>query len=33
MPSHFRIGLGGDSESLAKGLERLGEALDQNRVR
>jgi aspartate/methionine/tyrosine aminotransferase len=29
MPSHFRIGLGGDSESLAQGLERLGDALDE----
>ena len=29
MPSHFRIGLGGDSESLAQGLERIGDALDE----
>ena len=29
MPAHFRIGLGGDSETLAEGLERLGSALDE----
>jgi aspartate/methionine/tyrosine aminotransferase len=29
MPAHFRIGLGGDSDSLAQGLERLGAALDE----
>jgi aspartate/methionine/tyrosine aminotransferase len=29
MPGHFRIGFGGDSESLEQGLERLGAALDQ----
>jgi aspartate/methionine/tyrosine aminotransferase len=29
MPAHFRIGLGGDSETLADGLERLGKALDE----
>jgi len=28
MPAHFRIGLGGDSETLAAGLERLSSALD-----
>jgi aspartate/methionine/tyrosine aminotransferase len=28
MPTHFRIGLCGDSESLEQGLERLGAALD-----
>lgn len=35
-PSHFRIGLGGDTESLIEGLRRLGAALDemlQNRAR
>ena len=31
MPAHFRIGLGGDSESLAQGLERIGAALDEIR--
>jgi hypothetical protein len=29
MPAHFRVGLGGDSETLAEGLNRLGEALDE----
>jgi aspartate/methionine/tyrosine aminotransferase len=29
MPAHFRVGLGGDSETLAEGLERLGKALDE----
>jgi aspartate/methionine/tyrosine aminotransferase len=29
MPAHFRVGLGGDSETLAQGLERLGSALDE----
>ncbi len=29
IPEHFRIGLGGDSDSLEQGLERLGDALDQ----
>ena len=29
MPAHFRIGLGGDSETLATALERLGSALDE----
>ena len=28
MPAHFRIGLGGDSETLVAGLERLSSALD-----
>jgi aspartate/methionine/tyrosine aminotransferase len=28
MPAHFRIGLGGDSETLAAGLERVSSALD-----
>ena len=28
LPAHFRLGLGGDSETLAEGLERLGKALD-----
>lgn len=31
MPDHFRIGIGGDSEALAAGLERLGAALDERR--
>lgn len=31
MPSHFRVGLGGDSETLVDGLERLGSALDELR--
>jgi aspartate/methionine/tyrosine aminotransferase len=29
MPGHFRIGLGGDSETMAEGLVRLGAALDE----
>lgn len=29
MPAHFRIGLGGDSETLEEGLKRLGAALDE----
>jgi aspartate/methionine/tyrosine aminotransferase len=29
MPDHFRVGLGGDSGTLAEGLERLGKALDE----
>jgi aspartate/methionine/tyrosine aminotransferase len=29
MPDHFRIGLGGDSETLTAGLERVGSALDE----
>ena len=29
MPGHFRVGLGGDSENLTQGLERLGKALDE----
>lgn len=29
MPAHFRIGIAGDSEVLKKGLEQLGEALDE----
>jgi aspartate/methionine/tyrosine aminotransferase len=37
LPAHFRIGLGGDSETLTEGLQRLGAALDelqlQNRAR
>jgi len=37
MPAHFRIGLGGDSETMAEGLRRLGASLDevtlQNRAR
>jgi aspartate/methionine/tyrosine aminotransferase len=29
MPAHFRIGLGGDTEVLKEGLDRLGRALDE----
>jgi aspartate/methionine/tyrosine aminotransferase len=29
MPAHFRIGLGGDSETMVEGLVRLGAALDE----
>jgi aspartate/methionine/tyrosine aminotransferase len=29
MPDHFRVGVGGDSGTLAEGLERLGKALDE----
>jgi len=29
MPAHFRIGLGGDTETMAEGLVRLGAALDE----
>ena len=29
LPEHFRIGIAGESEILERGLERLGEALDQ----
>jgi aspartate/methionine/tyrosine aminotransferase len=29
MPAHFRVGLGGDSETLVAGLDRLGSALDE----
>lgn len=31
MPSHFRLGIGGDSETFVAGLERLGKALDEVR--
>jgi len=31
MPAHFRIGMGGDSETFSEGLERLGAALDELR--
>lgn len=31
MPAHFRVGLGGDKESLAEGLDRIGRALDELR--
>jgi aspartate/methionine/tyrosine aminotransferase len=31
MPAHFRVGIGGDSKTLAEGLERLGSALDELR--
>ena len=33
MPAHFRVGLGGDSETLTQGLERLGKALDELRLK
>ncbi|HYU97656.1 MAG TPA: aminotransferase class I/II-fold pyridoxal phosphate-dependent enzyme [Pyrinomonadaceae bacterium] len=29
MPAHFRIGMGGDTESFSEGLDRLGQALDE----
>jgi aspartate/methionine/tyrosine aminotransferase len=29
MPEHFRVGIGGDSETLAGGLQRIGAALDE----
>jgi aspartate/methionine/tyrosine aminotransferase len=29
MPDHFRIGIGGDTEMVEEGLERLGTALDK----
>jgi hypothetical protein len=29
MPGHFRIGMGGDSETMGEGLVRLGAALDE----
>ncbi len=32
MPAHFRIGMGGDSETFVEGLERLGKALDEVRL-
>lgn len=32
MPAHFRVGLGGSSEDLVVGLERLGQALDEWRT-
>ncbi len=32
MPAHFRVGLGGFSEDLVVGLERLGQALDELRT-
>jgi len=31
MPAHFRIGLGGSTEALVEGLQRLGAALDELR--
>ncbi len=31
MPAHFRVGLGGETETLTAGLERLGAALDELR--
>jgi aspartate/methionine/tyrosine aminotransferase len=30
MPQHFRLGMGGDTETLEAGLERLGHALDES---
>ena len=30
MPEHFRVGISGDTETLEKGLERLGKALDES---
>jgi aspartate/methionine/tyrosine aminotransferase len=33
MPDHFRIGLGGDAEMTAAGLERLGNALEEYAAR
>ena len=32
MPEHFRIGIGGDTEELKQGLDRLGAALDEFRT-
>lgn len=32
MPAHFRLGMGGDSETFAAGLDRLGSALDELRL-
>jgi aspartate/methionine/tyrosine aminotransferase len=29
MPEHFRLSIGGDTEMLSGGLERLGAALDE----
>ena len=29
MPAHFRLGMGGDSETFVEGLDRLGRALDE----
>jgi aspartate/methionine/tyrosine aminotransferase len=29
MPNHFRLGIGGPTEELRQGLERLGAALDE----
>lgn len=29
MPAHFRVGLGGERETLVEGLDRLGKALDE----
>lgn len=31
LPAHFRIGMGGDSETFTEGLDRLGQALDELR--
>jgi len=31
LPAHFRIGMGGDTETLVEGLDRLGQALDEVR--
>jgi aspartate/methionine/tyrosine aminotransferase len=32
MPAHFRVGLGGTTEALREGLDRLGKALDELRT-
>jgi hypothetical protein len=32
MPQHFRLGIGGDSETLEAGLRQLGAALDAFRA-
>lgn len=33
MPRHFRLGIGGDTETVCAGLERLGAALDEFAIR
>lgn len=33
MPAHFRLGMGGDSETFVEGLDRLGRALDELRLK
>ena len=32
MPAHFRVGMGGDSETFVEGLDRLARALDEMRL-